>query len=89
VNTISATTRVHIILVHPNTGEHLYMVKPGTQRDKGGVLILSCDWNADPQRSIPVTFETAQIIQRRLKEESSLSARLALTTNSNSFIGEE
>jgi hypothetical protein len=85
---ISSTTRVHVVLIHPDTKEHLYLVKPGTRRDREGRLILSCSWDADPQRSVPTDFQTATIIQRRLLDESNLTARLALTTNSNRFIGE-
>jgi hypothetical protein len=83
-NTLSATTRVHVVLTGPR-GVRLYFVKANNKRtDKG--LLLWPDWSEDQSQSVPVDYTTACIIRRRLAEESRNHVNFALTTDSERFV---
>jgi hypothetical protein len=84
---ISASTRVHLVAFSQNG--KCWMSKVATGRNKRGDLILIPTWDDDPSQSQSVPFEHALIFQRRLKEESNVTVRFALSAGESADLIEE
>lgn len=81
-NTISSRSRVHVVAIDPRTGERLYMVRANTRRDSQGVLQIWPDWG-NAEMSVPMDFQTACIVQRRMKDEHGQRVRFTLAATDN------
>jgi hypothetical protein len=84
---LSANTRVHVSLFHNDT--RYYMTKVESARRNDTTLYLKGSWDDDPQKSTAFAYETACLIRRRLKEESRIDTRIALTAGNTAELIDE
>jgi hypothetical protein len=84
---ISASTRVHLVAFTQNG--KCWLSKVATGRNKRGDIVLTPTWDDDPSQSQSVPFEHALIFQRRLKEESNVTVRFALSAGESADLIEE
>ena len=81
-NTISRNSRVHVVAIDPRSRERLYLVKANTHRDSQGRIVIWPDWGTASD-SVPVDYQMASIIQRRMKEEHNQEVRFTLAASDN------
>jgi hypothetical protein len=86
--TLGANTRVHIITDLNKTRYYLTAVESSRWPDTREIY-LKGHWNDDPQKSQPFAYETACVIRRRLKEESGIDTKIALTAGNTAELIEE
>lgn len=84
---LNANSLVHVILFHD--GARWYLQGAETARNQKGEIYLRGSWNSDPAFSKPWVYETAGLIRERLKRESNLATRIALSAGENVDLIEE
>jgi hypothetical protein len=84
---ISASTRVHLVAFTHNG--KCWLSKVATGRNKRGDIVLIPTWDDDPTQSQSVPLEHALIFRRRLKEESNVTVRFALSAGESADFIEE
>ena len=88
MSTIDKNTRVHLVAFTQGY-RRCWLSKVATGRNKRGDLVLTPTWDDDPAQSQPMSYEHAIIFQRRLREESGVIARFALSAGESADLIEE
>jgi hypothetical protein len=65
MNTISASTRIHLVATATN-GKRCYLSRVSTKRNSRGELVLDAGWDDEPSMSQPMPYEQALIFKRRM-----------------------
>jgi hypothetical protein len=85
---LGAHTRVHIMTEQNKIRFYLAKIE-SARREDTKTIFLQGTWNDDPQKSTAFAYETANIIRRRLKQESYIDTRIALTAGNIAEIIDE
>lgn len=83
--TLGANTRVFVSTVQNEIAYYLTKIESSRREDTKSIYIKG-HWNDDAQKATAFAYETACMIRRRLKEESYIDTRIALTAGNTAEI---